>query len=67
MAEKPTPAPEDDAAVEGKFKKWINDVLDERHAKAAAEEKAAADKQAEEDAKRRTKEPLSILRNFLGA
>jgi vacuolar-type H+-ATPase subunit E/Vma4 len=65
MAE-PTPPPVDDAQVEGKMKKWFNDVLDERETK-AAEAKAEADKEAEKEAaKRRTREPATILRNFLG-
>lgn len=61
-----TPPAGDDSAVEGKFKQWINDVLDEREAKSVADREEADKQAAEKAAKARSNSPLSMLEGFLG-
>jgi hypothetical protein len=62
MADEP-----DDKKTESTFKKWVNDVLDERETKAKADAEEKAKKDKEEADKHRTREPASLLRQFLGA
>lgn len=56
----------DEAQTKTKFQSWVNEVLDQREQ--AATEKAQAEKDAADAdaAKRRTKEPLAMIRAFLG-
>lgn len=62
MAE-PTEA-EKEAQTETKFKKWVNEVLDERETKAAAEAEAAEKARLEEEAKK--PKPFSIIGSLFG-
>ena len=59
--------PVDEKQTESTFKTWMNQVLDERETKAKADAEAKAKKDAEEADQRRTREPLSMLKSFLGA
>lgn len=56
------PPPTDDAAVEGKFKKWINEVLDERKAK----DTTPPDPPTPTDDKTRTNPPATIFESLFG-
>lgn len=63
----PPPTPEDEQKVKDRFKGWVNEVLDERAAKAEEDRKKAEEEAEKEAAQRRTREPMSLLRQFLGA
>jgi len=64
MAEN-TPPP-DEAQTKEKFKQWINEALNEREAKAAADE-AERKKQEDADAeKARANKPFSFLDSLIG-
>lgn len=60
------PKPPDEAETKGKFQGWMNEVLDARETKAAADAKAKADQEAADLEKRRTREPASVIRALLG-
>lgn len=66
------PKPSDDSQpneddVKGKFKSWVNEVLDEREKAANDKREADEKKAAEEDEKRKSREPLALLKAFIGA
>lgn len=56
----------DEKQTESTLKKWMHEVLDERDAAKAAADKEIADREAADAEKRRTTEPLSYLRSFIG-
>ena len=55
-----------EADTKAKFKTWVNEVFDEREKAAADQAKAEKDAADAEAAKRRTREPLAMIRAFLG-
>lgn len=56
----------DEKQTEATFKRWVNETLDEREARAVTAKEEADKKAADEAAARRTHEPLSLIRSFIG-
>lgn len=57
---------EDEKKAADKFKNLINEVLDERETKAAADREEADRKKREEDEAARKNQPKSLIATFLG-
>lgn len=57
---------EDEKKAADKFKNLINEVLDERETKAAADREEADKKKREEDEAARKNQPKSLIATFLG-